>query len=245
MTCIYNGNYALLQGTRNLKFMAKANIFGALAGFLISLPFFYFLREEGIVWALILTAISTTVVSFYFSKKVKLIKINQTCKESYKLGLKTVKLGIMMSLSSISVLIVQFITKTFIVNNGGIEDVGLFQAGWALNASYLGLVFTAMGKDYFPRLSQISSDNERIKLSVNQQAEIAILILAPLIIIMIVFMPFFIEILYSSDFLPIVQMATCLLIGSIIKAGSWGISFVFLAKSEGKLYLFNELGIGA
>lgn len=151
---IYNGNYATLQGTRNLRLMAKANIFGAVTGFLCSLPMFYFFRDRGIVWALILTALSTTVVSLLYVKKANIPDARLTYGESYHIGLKTVKLGVMMSLSGISVTLVQFVVKTFIARTGSIADVGLYQAGWALNGTYLGLVFTAMAKDYYPRLSQ-------------------------------------------------------------------------------------------
>jgi O-antigen/teichoic acid export membrane protein len=243
LTGIYNAHYATLQGTRNLKLLAKANVFGGLAGFTCSIPIFYFFRESGIIAAMILTALSTAGVSILFARRVKLVDVKQTYKESYYLGLNTAKLGIAMAVSAITVLLVEFIVKAYIARLGGINDVGLYQAGWALNASYLGMVFGAMGKDYFPRLSQNAEDNILINERVNQQSEIAILILAPLVLGMIVFMPLIIRILYSTEFLGIVEMATWLMIGSLVKAGSWGISFVFLAKSDVKLFLFNELGI--
>ena len=192
--------------------------------------------------ALILTAFSTTIISFFFVKKVKLVPVAQTYQESFKLGLKTVKLGIMMAISSIAVLLVQFIVKTFIVKLGGLSDVGYYQAGWALNATYLGMVFAAMGKDYFPRLSQTAYNDRETSLKINEQAEIAILILAPFIIAMIVFMPFLIKLLYSEKFLVIIPMTKWLLIGSLVKAGSWGISFVFLAKGMGRHFCLMNLG---
>ena len=161
---IYSANYATLQGTRNLKLMAQANVFGAISGFLCSLPMFYFFfRDEGIVWALILTALSTTAVSLFYVKKAYIPKVDQTFAESYRIGLKAVRLGIMLALSGISVTLVQFAIKTFIVRMGGLNDVGLYEAGWALNTTYLGLVFTAMAKDYYPRLSQIAGDNAQVK----------------------------------------------------------------------------------
>lgn len=243
LTGIYSANYATLQGTRNLKLMAKANVFGAIAGFLCSLPMFYFFRDGGIVWALILTTLSTTVISLFYVKKACIPKVNQTFEESYRIGVKAVRLGIMLSLSGISVTLVQFAIKTFIVRMGGLDDVGLYEAGWALNTTYLGLVFTAMAKDYYPRLSQIARDNTQVKVMMNQQTEIALVLLAPLIIIMIVFMPFFIRVLYSEEFLAIVPMTKWLLIGALVRAGAWGTSFVFLAKGNGRLFLFNELGI--
>lgn len=243
LSSIYNGHYAILQGTRQLKLMAKANVFGALAGFVFSVPIFYFWGKNGIVCAMILTALSTTIVSWLYARKTNLVRVSQTLKQSYFLGLNTAKLGIAMAIAAITVLLVEFVVKTFISHHGGIEGVGLYQAGWALNASYLGMVFGAMGKDYFPRLSQCADDNKTLEKRMNQQSEISVLILAPLIICMIIFMPLLIKLFYSVDFLSIISMTSWLMIGSFIKAGSWGISFIFLAKSDVKLFLFNELGI--
>jgi O-antigen/teichoic acid export membrane protein len=89
----------------------------------------------------------------------------------------------------------------------------------------------------------VAGDRRKVRKSINEQAEIAILILAPMIIAMLVFLPFVVRLLYSGDFDGIVPMTRWLLLGSLLKAGSWAISFVFLAKGHGKTYLFNELGI--
>lgn len=245
LTGITSGNYAILQGTRKLKLLAIANIYGAVAGFLCSLPMFYFFRENGIVWALIFSAISTTIISFYFANKVQLIHINQTIKKSFQIGITTLKLGIMMSLSGVASSLIQFGIKAYIAKTGNLAEVGLFEAGWVLNASYIGLVFTAMSRDFFPRLSQNINDRNIINTVLNQQMEVTILILAPMIIIMVVFISFVIRLFYSAEFLQSIEMTKWILIGSLIKAGSWGISYVFLAKGDGKQYLFNELGIAA
>lgn len=248
MMGIYGGNNALLQGVRRFRYMAKANIFGALAGFVCSVPIFYFFRERGIVPAMIVTSLATLVVTFLYAGKVKLARADQTWKESYRLGLKTMKLGVMMALSGVAAGLVSNAVNVFIRYVGG-EDgegqVGLYAAGVAINVSYLGLVFTAMSKDYFPRLSQISSDNIAVKRAMNQQAEIAILIIAPLIIGMIIFLPLVIRLLYTEEFLGVVEMTRWMLLGSLFKACSWAIGYVFLAKGDGKTYLFNELIIYA
>ncbi|MBQ8272614.1 MAG: oligosaccharide flippase family protein [Tidjanibacter sp.] len=240
---VYNANYAYLQGIRKIKDMANATVYGAVATLLLSLPLYYFYKIDGIVWSLIIGAVATMIIGCFYTAKHKLPAIRQSWRESYKLGRGTIQLGIAMSIGSISVLLVQFIIKTFIARHGGVSDVGLYQAGWAINASYLGMVFTAIAKDYFPRLSSVYQDNSKLSVMVNEQSEISVLILAPLIVCMVVFIEPIIRILYSADFLSIIEMTKWLLIGSIIKAGSFGISYIFLAKGDKKMYLFNELGV--
>jgi O-antigen/teichoic acid export membrane protein len=169
--------------------------------------------------------------------------ISPKLKESWDIGLNSLKLGIMISISFIAVAISEFVIKTYIIRTSGVETVGLYQAGWALNVTYLGMVFTAMATDFYPRLSINASDNALVKQKVNQQAEIALLIIGPLIAMMFVALPLLIKVLYSTKFISIIEMTRLLLIGSLLKSGSWAISFIFLAKGNGKLYLFNELGV--
>tara|TARA_B110000259_G_C13993203_1_gene393373 strand:- start:315 stop:1778 length:1464 start_codon:yes stop_codon:yes gene_type:complete len=243
LTGIWNQQQSILQGTRNLKLLVRAGIFGSVASFACSVPLLYFFREDGIHWSIIVAALASTVVTYLYAKRVKLVKIQQTPKESFVLGLNAVKLGLAMSITAIVANLIEFILKSYISGSGGIEDVGLYAAGWSINAQYLGLIFTAMAKDYYPRLSQFSSDNTVAGKLVNEQSEIAILLLAPLIIIMVVFISFFVNLIYSIEFLAATELIKWLLIGSLFKAGSWGLSFIFLAKGDSKTFLFNELGI--
>jgi O-antigen/teichoic acid export membrane protein len=242
-TALYNGHYAILQGFRELNSMAKARIFGVLYGTLFTLPLYYYFHEKGIVVGLVLSALITCLTSKYYVNKMHLILVNVNVREAFIVGKPAVKLGIMMAISAIAVSIVEFIVKSFIVRSGGVEDVGFYQAGWTINVAYLGLVFTAMATDYFPRLSQSSGVRQELYRKINEQAEIAILILGPMIAVMLIFLPLIIRLLYTNEFVEIIPMTKWLLIGSLVKAGSWAISFVFLAKGDGKKFLFNELGI--
>lgn len=239
---VYNGQYAYLQGIRKIKDLAKANIIGALASLLLSLPFYFFLREDGIIWSLIITAAITTIISSIYCNKFKTPKVYQSFNDSIKSGISTVKLGIAMSIGTLSGTFVAFLVRSIIVRYGGIEDVGFYQAGCTINVTYLGLVFTAIAKDYFPRLSSMKS-LDQMKKTANEQAEIAILLLAPMIILMIVFLKPIISILFTDDFYVVLPMIQLMLIGSLVKAGSWDLSYIFLAKGSSKLFLFSELGV--
>ncbi|WP_176554944.1 O-antigen translocase [Butyricimonas sp. Marseille-P3923] len=242
-TCLFNWHYAILQGVRHLKAMAKARVQGAFCALIFTLPLYYYLRENGVVLALIVTTLISFVISRYYTQRIQIKKIGVPLKEAYRRGLPTVKLGIMMAISAIAVTLVEFCVKSFITSFSGIHDVGLYQAGWAINVSYLGMVFTAMSTDYYPRLSQVACVPDEFCKRVNEQAEIALLILGPMIMIMFVFLSYIVSILYTKEFDSIIPMVKWLLIGSLIKGGAWSLGFTFLAKGDGRAFLFNELGI--
>ena len=241
---LFQEHLAVMQGFRALKSIVKTNILGALCGFIVSILLFYFFRIDGIIWSLVLTALLNCVISHVYYKKLQInTNFYQSVKDSIQLGSSAVKIGIAMAVSAVAVSAVEFIVRSFITSTGGIEEVGLFSAGWAINAQYLGLVFTAMAKDYFPRLSQNHNDNQVLKKLMSQQGEVALIILTPLIVGMLVLIEPCVSILYSREFLVATPMIEWLLVGSFVKSGSWGISFVFLAKGDMKAFLYNELGI--
>jgi len=232
---------AILQGTRQIGWLVKANIFGALFSFIVSIPLFYFLRDKGIIPSLIAVALCSAAVALHYSRRVKFEKVRQSWRETLRIGGTAVKLGIALAVSSVMGAVVEFVVRGYMTRTGGVADVGLYAAGWAINSQYLGLVFTAMGKDYFPRLSACSGDNRSVEKMMNEQSEVAVLILAPMIAVMVLFIPFFVRLLYSAEFLASVSMVKWLLFGSLIRAGSWGSAYVIVAKGDAKTYLFTEI----
>jgi O-antigen/teichoic acid export membrane protein len=150
-------------------------------------------------------------------------------------------MGIMLSLSGIIAVVSSYIIRIYISNLGGLSQVGLYTAGFAIINTYVGMIFTAMGTEYYPRLAGLAHDNIQARQLVNHQAEIAILILAPILCIFLIFVNWVIIILYSSKFIDVNGMLYWAALGMYFKAASWPISFVFLAKGDSKTFFLSEL----
>jgi O-antigen/teichoic acid export membrane protein len=238
---ISGGQLALLQGLRKLKQLAKANVMGSFLGLCLSLPFYYWLRLQGIVPALILTAGTSLILSWYFTRKVEVEKVSITLKESFTDGMGMVKLGSVMMVTGFATTGTMYLIRMYINRTGGIEQVGLYTAAGAIVSNYVGMVFTAMSTDYFPRLSAVNDDNLQVKKLVNQQAELAILILGPILILLLSALPFVIRILLTPNFMPIIGLIQWALIGVLFKAASWSIAFIILAKGDSKIFFVSEI----
>lgn len=237
------GQSVVLQGMRKLKHLAKSGVLGSLFGLIISVPIYYFFGIDGIVPTLILNSITTLLLTWYFSRKIRIEKQKITPKRTFQEGKEMLKMGLAMSLTNILVLGIGYIIRIFIVRIGGTEEVGLFTAGFAIVNGYVGLIFSAMGTDYYPRLAGVNKDNQKCKEMINQQAEVAILIIAPIIMIFLLIAPYAVTLLYSDKFVLITGYMQWAMLGMIFKAASWSISFVFIAKQDMKTYLFNEISI--
>lgn len=240
-TQLGTGQNVILQGLRKIHSMAKATAVGSFFGLVVSLPLYYFWKLDGIVPAMIFTSIITLLLSWFYVRKINLPKY-EINKSDFKTESKDMlQMGLLISFSSIITLVVAYVVRIYINNTGGLSDVGLYTAGFAIINTYVGMVFTAMATDYYPRLANVANDNELAKSTINEQAEIAILILSPILVVFLVFVKWGIILLYSKDFIAVIPMVHWATLGVFFKALSWPIGFIFLAKGSSKVYFWNEL----
>jgi O-antigen/teichoic acid export membrane protein len=236
-----SGQLVVLQGMRQLNYLAKANLSGSAIGLLVTLPLYYFWGIDGIVPGIIGTSLVSLLLSWYFSGKMKVERIVLSHSQTITEGKYMLRMGFMISLSGLLSGGASYIISIFISRTGGVEQVGLYNAGFAIINTYVGLIFSAMSTDYYPRLSAVSHDNKLSNQTINQQAEIALLILAPIVIIFLIFINWVVILLYSNKFIAVNDMIYWAALGMFFKAASWSIGFVFLAKGASKLFFWNEL----
>lgn len=234
------GNASILQGTRNLKSYAMHSLAGSFVALVVSAPLYYFYGIKAIVPALVLSAIITFLYSVYYVSKVKTVQTDVSLIETYKGGKEMLKLGVTMMLATSIGSAVHFFINTFISSYGSIADLGFYQAGMNITSQSVGLVFSAMAIDYYPRLAAISEDNNKVRKMANQQGEITMLIAAPVLASVIIFTPLVISILLSSDFLVIIDFIRILSLGMIFKAASYSIGAISFAKGDKKVFFFLE-----
>ena len=249
MTLLFNqisvGQGVVLRGMRQLKYMARATLLGSLLGLLISVPLYYLYNIKGIVPAIIASSIISLLMTWYFSGKVKLEKASVSLKTAINEGKDMIRMGIMLSLSGLMALGASYIIRVYLSSKGGVAQVGLYNAGFAIINTYVGLVFTAMATDYYPRLSGVAKDNNLARNLMNEQAEVSILILAPILTFFLVFINWIVILLYSSKFVEINGMIQWAAIGIYFKAASFSVGYILLAKGASRLFLWNELASNA
>jgi len=149
-------------------------------------------------------------------------------------------MGFTISLSVLLSVGASYVVRIFISRTGGLADVGLYNAGFSMVTIYVGMIFSAMATDYYPRLSALSHDKALSNQTINQQAEIAVLILGPILIVFMVFIHWVVILLYSIKFVAINNMILWAALGMFFKAIIWSIGFLFLAKGDIKIYFWNE-----
>jgi len=232
-----DGRVSILQSLRKLQYLAKANLLGSIWGLVVSAPIFYFLREEGIVPAILIAAITNLLLSNYFLRKSKIPKEKITKKETFQEGVGMLKLGLALSFSSLISALTAYLLQLYINDLGGVAQVGLYSTGFLILDRYGGLIFSAMAKDFYPRLAGISKFRSRVRHTVQHQAFIALLLMTPFVVLFLALAPQFIQLLLSSEFIGIKTMVSWGMLGLLLKATSWSMAYIIIAKGETKLYI--------
>ena len=234
------GELALLQGMQQKKQLARANVIGQTLNALVTIPLYYFYGLKAIVAALVLGSLISLVISLFFSRRLKIAKVQMSWKETFSVGQEMIKLGFFLSLQFFLQNVVLWIVRNYVSNVGSVDDVGLYSAGTSIVVSYVGLVFAAIATDYFPRLAA-TKNNEEMRMAVHTQAELTILMLAPLVIAFIVFCEPVVLLLYSRKFLPIEHMMYYSVGAVLLQAMGWAMAYTLLAKAKSSYYFLNEL----
>ncbi|MDE7160911.1 MAG: O-antigen translocase [Muribaculaceae bacterium] len=236
------GYLALLQGLGEVRRLSKASLVGGLAGLFGGVPLYWLFGVRGIVPAMILMALVMTAF-YYISYKRSAPPASGPflLKEHLPLVKRLISLGFILMIGSLAGTLVGYLINIFIRSYGSIDDVGLFQAANSLTNQYVGIIFSALALDYFPRLSAIASDNGAVREVVNRQTEIVVLIITPLIIALIATTPLLIRLLLTEEFLSIIPLMRWMGFGMLVQSIAFPLGYIYLAKADRRAYIAMEV----
>ncbi len=233
---------AILQGTRMLKTIAITNVLSSILITVATVLIYYFYKFDGIVPVILVSSAIHLGVNLYFTKSFKTTGIEYTFFEVYQKALPILKLGLLLSLNVIFGHVCTFLIKIYLNGSGATSQIlGYYEVNTVILISYVGMIFTSMSIDFYPRLTSINQDNVGVKELVNNQLEIGLLLVTPAIILLYLVAPFAIQLLYTKAFLPVLLIFKAALFSIIIKAIIWPLAFIILAKGNKKQYFKQEL----
>lgn len=239
LMAITGGEVAILKGTRRLSAVAAISFYSMVAVLLMTVPIYYIYGESGIVPSLFLAALAQMLITVAYSFRQYPLRFKFR-RELFAEGMGMIKLGIAFVLAGIMGSGADFLIRSFLNNNGGLDIVGLYNAGYVMTFVYAGMVFTAMETDYFPRLSAVGSDVAEQNMCVNRQIEVTLLLVSPLMVLFMVAMPLLLPLLYSGKFMAVTGMMQFVVLGMFVRAVSLPIAYLPLSKGDSVLYLVVE-----
>lgn len=235
-------NNTILQGKRKLKLLLVSNFIVTVLTAILSYILYASFKEIAIVPVFLITSFLSMVVSIYALKKVFKNPVTISFKEMIEKSKPLIKTGMLLSVNVIFGQICYYLIRFFLKEqDSSIEVLGFFEVTNVFLVSYLGLVFAAMGNDYYPKLTSFSVDKVSFNKLVNEQIQVALLIVTPIILFFYVFKEFIIQKLYTVEFLPVIEILTIGLFAIVLKAIMWPLGFIPLALNDNKEYFRQNI----
>lgn len=231
---------AILQGVRRIGDIARVNVYAVLINTALAIALYLWLRRDGIVPVLVITAVVSLAVTHWFARRVELPAPALSWKGTFAGARGLLTLGSAFMWSGLLTAGLDMFTRSLITRQFGIDVAGQYQAAWALSGMFAGFILSAMGTDFYPRLTNVISDHTHAARVVNEQTEIGLLLALPGLAATMVFAPLVVQALYSKEFLPAGQFLPWFVVGVFGRVVSWPLGFIMLAAGESRWFAVSE-----
>lgn len=239
------GASALLNGLGRIGALASSGALGSVAGTLVFLGAMQLSDRWGLVSAFAAVPLMTGLVS------------GALAWSTYPRGLhvpralwvpqlaRMLVLGLAVSSSVILTNASQLLARVWVSHELGIVQAGYLQATLAMGAVYLGFVLSALGAEYYPRISALHDDRTRLNRAANDQIRVVLVLGGPIILWAIATAPWLLYLLYSAEFQVAQTLLRLLLVGDVFKLVGWCVGYLFLARDARLKFFLAELSWNA
>lgn len=241
MMTITGGELAILKGLKCLKRVAVVSVLCGVLSLIVYVPIYGLWGMSGIIPALLLSTFGILLIHLYYSHKVMPWQLRGINRTTLKYGIPFVKLGLAFIVAGVFGQGAEYVMRALLLRVGGMDIVGFYNCGFIMVVSYASLVFTAVENDYFPRLSSVIHNRHAMIDTVNKQIEVCVLLVAPVLVVFVLFIPIAVPLLFSSAFSHAVGMSTCAVFYIFFKALTLPAGYLPLAAGHSKVYMSMEI----
>ncbi len=230
-----------MQGLRLYRPLAVSNIRAVVAALIVTVPLILLLGERSVIWVIISYAVTGWVCARISARTIPVQGPAPDLSRLWQMGRPILLMGFYLTLASVTAELCSYIFIAWLNHAGGTEEVGLFQSGYTLVHRYIGMVFSAIGVEFFPRLTTVATSSRRTSVYVSHEILLLTIVLLGVISLFIPLAPLGVRILYSSEFLPIVPFVILSMPGVVAQGVSWCMAYVMLSRGHGRLYMVTEV----
>lgn len=225
-----------LEGTQNFQKLLRINVLSNTVNTAVVLLSYFFFELQGIIIAVVINAVLNWVIYVKLSNMPR-SKVRFASGELLKYFYSFIKSGSLLALNTFIGLLCFYVIRLYF-NNTNADLLGYYHVGNIIIVSYLGLIFLAMGKYFFPKLSQSAANISESNELINNQLELSFLIILPAILIVYSLGHILIRILFSAEFMPVYNILVFGL-GSIIFRGfNYAVGYLLLSHKNYRQYFY-------
>lgn len=240
-SAVTGGEMAVLRGTELIRQVALSQLLSSIVSLVVSVPLYWFLKLDGIVPALVMSALGTMTVTCCFSFRFYPYRVRLFSGRVLGKGLGMIGFGIFFTVASFLGAWAWSVIARFLMDRGGEELTGVYSAGYMLVTYFTTLLLSVNDSEFFPRLSSVAGNRKLMQDTVDNQAQAMLMLSAPLVICFMIIMPLVVYVVLEyGKFHTSIAIAQLAVGGVFFKSLSQPVACIVLAKSDRVTYLIQE-----
>ena len=237
---VCSGELAILKAARCLRWLALSQIVSVLSSLLLTVPLYIYYGASSIVAVVVLTALAALLPVLFCSLRVCPLQFPKGNTLFPLSEMRSMfRLGMAFTLAAVIGAASEYGIRVWLQGEASSQVVGWFSSAQLLTAGYMAILFSALEQDYMPRLSA-TSDHRAASGIVRRQLLVLTGLTIPLVLIVMVLLPWLVPLLLSSSFLPIVPLARWWAGAMILKSATLPVAYLTLARGRSLDYLLLE-----
>lgn len=238
------GQAALLRGLGRIRELAIQSVAVSLASTATAVTCYWIWGEKGIVPSLMALAALTLLGAWWYERNIKLPEITLSWREALAEARGMLRMGVAFLWSAVINLGVAYAIGVMVRTELGLAGNGLYLAAWGISGMFVGFVLSAMGQDFYPRLTALIRKPKEACALINEQTEIGILLALPGVVGTIAMSDWIITLLFSRDFLPASGAVVGFALGCFGRITSFPLGYALIAQGDSRRFALTETIFG-
>ncbi len=232
---------ALLMGNHRVGALARARMFASVASTIAGVLCVYLFLESGLGWALISIPAFTFLFTWMMTGPLLVSPLVARAFWERPEVRTILTFGGAAFGATVVGMGVQVIVRAVLIQFHGLAAAGEYQAAWGISMLYCGVVLAAIPADYFPRASALADDRLALGRAAVAQARTSVGVAGVLVMLVLLFAPFVIQVVYTADFVRAPAVLQWQVVGDPLRVVWWILSTTLLAAGAVRKFLFVEI----
>jgi O-antigen/teichoic acid export membrane protein len=230
----------LLNAYHRIGILARVTAFSSVAGALLGILAVWLWQTQGLPLVVLGVPLAQFILATFYNRRLNLPLAKVDPAEVKKARVALLRFGLPYTGSQLVGTAIQLGLPFLVLYQLGQESVGYYRAAVMFSVGYVGFLLNALGQDFYPRLSALKGQPQAFRQAIDAQQRFLLLLGTPLIALSIALAPFIIKVIFSSEFLPSLNILHWQLLGDLPKFVSWTLGYAVLAGLPSRSYLMTE-----
>ncbi len=230
----------LLNAYHRVGILARITAISSVTGAGWGILVVWLWRTQGLPLVVFGVPLAQFVLATFYSRRLNLPTTQVDPREVKKARDALLRFGLPYTGSQLVSTAVQLGLPFLVLYQLGQENLGYYRAAVMFSVGYVGFLLNALGQDFYPRLSALKDQPQAFRQAIDAQQRFLLLLGTPLIALSVALAPRILQVIFSSEFLPALDILHWQLLGDLPKFVSWTLGYAVLAGLPTRSYLMTE-----